>query len=403
VFFASVLLMPCAPAEELSIPLSALAARVRSSHPALRAARLELEEAKGRQLGAGRPANPVAGLEYQSESELSPSALTFSIDQTFPLTNKLRLEKSLSVQQVRAAGLEIQDAERRLVLEAETHAVQLLILDRKRALGAQQMELANRLARFAEEKVSSGEVSALDATQARVYAQQIRFETRKWDTERIGLLGSLQPMLGLSPHDHLTVTGDLPPINLPSAPSDGQHRPDLLLAQSRAEAAETESELASKNQWPEVTAGIFTAQEAQDVGTNRREHTSFNGIRLSVPLPLWNQNQGEIAEKAAAAERARLQREALRQTVAVEAETARKEMLAQAQLLRDTQETLMPLLATQSKDLAKSYESGQTNQLTLIEAAEQRLKLEVSALEVERDFHLARLRYEAATAQPSSP
>ena len=43
--------------------------------------------------------------------------------------------------------------------------------------------------------------------------------------------------------------------------------------------------------------------------------------------------------------------------------------------------------------------SGQTDLLTVLRAGEQRLQLEASALDAERDFHLARIRYEAATAQ----
>ncbi|MCQ6473622.1 TolC family protein, partial [Vibrio parahaemolyticus] len=53
----------------------------------------------------------------------------------------------------------------------------------------------------------------------------------------------------------------------------------------------------------------------------------------------------------------------------------------------------------------KAYESGQTDLLTILRAREQRLQLEAAALDAVRDFHLARIRYEAAIGKhaPATP
>jgi cobalt-zinc-cadmium efflux system outer membrane protein len=47
--------------------------------------------------------------------------------------------------------------------------------------------------------------------------------------------------------------------------------------------------------------------------------------------------------------------------------------------------------------MQKAYEAGQADLLSVLRAREQRLQLESAALNAERDFHLARIRYEAAT------
>jgi hypothetical protein len=120
------------------LPLSSIAARVRSHHPMLKAARLTIEEARGRQLGSGRLANPTLETSFQNESRVSPRTTVFAIDQSFPITKRLHLEKQLTSQLVTAAELEVRDVERRLIAEARGHAIKIVALEKQRALRQQQ-------------------------------------------------------------------------------------------------------------------------------------------------------------------------------------------------------------------------------------------------------------------------
>jgi cobalt-zinc-cadmium efflux system outer membrane protein len=176
-----------------------------------------------------------------------------------------------------------------------------------------------------------------------------------------------------------------------------QQRPDYQLAETHREAAQTEAALAKAKRWQDMSAGFFAAREQQDVTPRQTERTGFVGFRFSIPLPLWNRNQGEIAEMAARAERTRLEKAALATQITGEADTARQEMEAQAALLRETRDQLLPLVIEQTQKLEKAYAAGQTDLLTVLRARDQRLELESGALDAARDFHLARIRYEAAT------
>lgn len=395
-FIPFIVLYCSATASAVTLTLSEIGPRVRTSHLSLKAARLAVEEARGRQLGAGRLSNPTVGMEFQNESRVSPRATTFSFDQAFPITRKLSLEKRLTSQLVKAAELEVFDAERRLIAEAQSLAVQLLSLNQQRALRQQQTALAMKLSEFVKGRANAGELSALDAAQAQVDAQRLLVEARKFENQSVSLLGTLKPMLGLSPSETLTVAGSLPPLTLPSAGAGWTQRADLQLSQTKIAAAQTDAELAKARKWQDVSAGFFAAREQQDLTPSSTERTGFVGFRISLPLPFWNRNQGEIAEKAASAERARLESEALSQVIASEADTSRKEMLANADLAKDTRDVLLPLVIEQTNKLEKAYESGQTDLLTILRAREQRLQLEAAVLDAVRDFHLARIRYEAA-------
>lgn len=378
-----------------SFSLTDVPLRVRGQHPSLKAARLVIEEARGRQLGSGRLANPKLGFDYRTESRLSPTAGEFSFEQSFPVTRRLGLEKQLSAQLVAAAELEVRDVERRLIAEARGLAVELLALDQQRTLRQQQSELAKKLSDFAKSRAEKGEFSPLDAAQAQLDAQRLIMEGKKLDTQRTRLLGQLKPMLGIAPQETLVITGGLPQLVMPGV-IPWQQRADYRLSQSRTQAAQTDVELARSKRLQDVSVGIVGGPEQQHVQGSNYQRTGYIGFRVSLPLPFWNRNQGEIAEKNATAERQRLETVALGKQIASEADTARKEMQANADLARETRDKLLPLVLEQTAKLEKAYESGQTDLLTVLRAREQRLQLEAAALDAARDFHLARIRYEAA-------
>lgn len=383
-------------ASALTLTLSEIGPRVRNSNPTLKATRLAVEEARGRQLGAGRPSNPTVGTEWRNPSKFSEGSVMFSVDQAFPITSRLKLEKKLTTQLVAAAELEVRDAERVLISVAQSLAVQVLSINQQRALRQQQTTLAVKLSDFVQSRAKAGEISSLDAAQAQVDSQRLLVEARKLETERQRLLGSLKSLLNLNPNDTLTIAGDLPATNVPERRNNYTQRPDYQLAQNKIAAAQTDAQLAKSKKWQDLSAGVFGGPEYRPSGAEGRESSGFVGVRISIPLPLWNKNEGDIAEKNASAERARLEYDALSKQIASEAENAREEMIANADLARETRDKLLPLVIEQTEKLEKAYETGQTDLLTVLRTREQRLQMEAAALDAVRDFHLARIRYEAA-------
>lgn len=221
--FLILLLASLSTASALDLSLSDIATRVRYHHPALKAARLAVEEAKGRQLGAGRLSNPSLSLDYRTESRIEPGSSLFAFEQAFPVTRRLSLEKKLTSQLVEAAALEVRDAERKLIAEAQQQVVQLLTIGKQRALRQQQTELAQKLSDFASGRAKAGEVSPLDAKQVQLDAQRLRVESRLLEAQSVSLLGQLKPMLGLRSEASASVNSPMP------AKSAQTYRPLVIL------------------------------------------------------------------------------------------------------------------------------------------------------------------------------
>jgi outer membrane protein, heavy metal efflux system len=394
-----VFLILLTPISARALTLQEIPARVIAGHPSLKAAKLAVAEAQARHLAAGRLSNPTTGLQFQNQSRVSPGVVEVSVDQSFPITRRLKLEKKLTAQLVTAAELEVRDATRKFIAEAQALAVQMLALQRQHELRKEQMALATKLAEFVKGRAAAGELSALDAAQAHVDAQRLVIETRRIETESVSLLGALKPLLGIAPAAELTLTGDLPAPAMPCNETSWKQRPDYQLAQARIAVAHTDTDLAKSRKWQDVSAGLFTAREWQLTTPNHTQGTGYVGFRVSLALPFWNKNEGEIAEKIASAERARLESEALSKLIASESDTARKEMQSHAALAKETRDTLLPLIIEQTTKLEKAYETGQAELITVLRARDQRVQLEAIALDAERDFHLARIRYEAAIGQ----
>jgi cobalt-zinc-cadmium efflux system outer membrane protein len=380
------------------------------------AARLRIEEARGRFQGAGRLANPTLGVEMKHDRKFEEGTLTLSLDQSFPITARLRLEKVLSHKAIAAAELEIRDMERKLIAEAQTVAVKLVFLAQQRDLRKQQAGLSASLAQFATKRAQMGEISALDAAQAQVDSQRILLEVNQLEVERVTLTGELRMKLGSVSDTALVVTGGMP---TPAAqtrvissgtgsPQSGQRamygpvlRPDYQKAKLAEETARTEVALAKAKKWDDFSAGVLVEGERKRDEPEGLDRSVYMGFRFTVPLPLWNQNQGEIREKQAGARRALLETQALEVDIANEAAMARSEMAANAQLANETREKLMPLVMQQTERLEQAYKRGEVDMLTVLRSREQRLALESAVLDATRNYHLARIRYDAATGRYS--
>jgi cobalt-zinc-cadmium efflux system outer membrane protein len=291
----------------------------------------------------------------------------------------------------------VRDAERKLAHRARSLAVRLAALEEQRALRTRQAELARQLAESVGKFAERGEVSALDAAQAQVDSQRMILESARIETERVTLLGELRPLLALAPGDPLTLTGALPEIGSPALAGDWRQRADFRLAKKTEEAASAGVSLAKARKWEDASAGFFIEGERMEDAPEGLDRTGFAGLRFSLPLPFWNKNQGEIAEKTAGARRAELETKALASQIANEAAAAKAEMAAIAKLAADTAAKLLPLVVEQAEKLEAAYQKGQTDLITVLRIREQRLQIETAALDAKRDWNLARIRYEAAT------
>jgi len=381
------------------VSMASVADRVRAQNPDLAAARLRIGEALGRMKQAGRPQNPRFETELEHNTNSSEGRVTIGLTQQFPVTSRLRLEKDISISELRAAESEVRDVERKLIAEARTALVKVLSIRRQRTLRREQVDVSAKLSDFIAKTVEKGEGSLLDAGQARLEAARLATEVRQLEAEETAALGVLKPLLGLKPGAALVASGDLPPTGIPAAKEQAR-RPDLEAARHEANAAATEVELEKAKKYEDIDVGIFGSAGRRTDEPGGTEGEGIIGIKLSIPFPWWNDNSGNVEAAVAKKQRKVLETTALDRTIHLEAAAARDEMEQWATLEREISIQLLPLADKQSELAENAWRNGQGELQGVLRAREQRLQLASSRLDALRDFHLARVRYQAALNQP---
>jgi len=384
------------PSEILSY--ESISSRVRSGNPELAAARFRIDEAVGLISQTGRLSNPTfeTGIDHNIKSAEGGIEIGFS--QKFPLTNRLALEKEIGAAQIQAAEQEVRNVERLLVAEARQEFVKALSIRERKTLLKKQKQLASELAKFISDASERGEISSLDAAQARLEALRLTIEERRLETEETATLGKLRPIVGLAPGTTVVLSGNAPSITLPA--SKQIMRPDLSAAKIKLNAANTGIALEQARRKDDLEASIFAAGERTEDAPDGLENEGIIGFRLKIPLPFWNDNQGNIDAATARRNRQEQEIKALTRAINHEAQTAMTEMRQWADLIGELNNTLLPLAKEQTDLLEEAYLQGQGDLQSVLSSRERSLEMLASKIDATREFRLARIRYNAATGNP---
>lgn len=284
-----------------AIPVDALVAEVVQSNPELEFYRAELAAAKAGQRQAGAWTNPELSGDIGSKrvwERHGPTlgdgvAWSVSVAQTFEFPGRISLRKAIANQQVELARIGLEHFEAALAARVRALAHALWAGQEKAAAAG---EVAGRFQALLEVLVQREPAGVTPLLEMRIIeANAIALNrrasqaTQEWKSALI----ELNQLRGRPADTPLTVSAQWSvPTNTPPL--------DALLDIARTRNFEVrlrEAELAqqgfqvrlSRNErWPSVTVAPFYAAERAD------DEQRIVGVGVSVPLPLWTQNQGNI-------------------------------------------------------------------------------------------------------------
>lgn len=399
-FIILLALTASAAAKEVRLTPQSVGTYAVAHNPSLAAARLRIEEARGRLQNAGRFSNPEAGSAFDQNFRSAERSFEASFTQRFPITARLRLEKEVSRAELAAAEEEVRDEERKLMAQALTAVVRLLALDAQQALRDTQIANSRQISEFTRNRVETAEASITDVTLVDLEIRQLETEVLLLGVERTTFRGELRLLLGLTPGDEIALRGSLPPVGaMPVAGVNVGARPDFQAAQAAVAAARSGVELERARKWDDISVGLARTSEYSEDAPEGFERDEFWGLRFSLPLPLWNANEGKIREAAAVAARRAKEADALALTIRTEADATRSEMAALAKVIGVMDEALIPMATQVEEQLRASQSTGQATLIEVLRARDRRFQLQRQRLDALRDFHLARVRHDAATAR----
>ena len=369
---------------------------VRKQNPDLAAARLLIKEASGRLAQSGRLSNPELQSSIEHNSRLREGRIEIGISQKFPITNRLQLEKDVSLSELEAAKAEVRETERKLIGRSRELVVNLQASRERRKLLSELIGVSTEFAEFLNKAAEKGEGSTLDAGQAKLETAILSVEIPQLQAREAALMGELKPLLGMRISDPMYVGGDLGDPTLPTKDLKPAMRPDLKAATLTSQAASQQVELEKARRYADVEGGLFFAGERAEDAPGGYEDEAIIGFQFKIALPLWDKNEGAIQEAKARKKRKDLEVDALRRNINLAAQSTRDEMTKWKRLIEEIDETLLPLAEQQTKFAEEAYRNGQGEIQSVLRTREKRLQLAASKLDALKEFHLARVRHKTA-------
>lgn len=387
-FFSLLILLTfSASAAQAEMPVTAesSAKLARERNPDLVAARGLIDEAEARVRTTGRLSNPELGTEIAGGQDFE-GRVSIGITQRFPMTSRLRLERELSAFEVDMARLEVRERERQIAVAARSAFYELAAAEASIVLARQQTALADDFAKSIAQGNTEGFGSELDVQQAALAADLLRGREDVLRSEVIRASARLNGLIGRPADTELLVKESLVlPKAIPASRAMGL-RSDLQLAELALRAGATDVSLAKAKRWDDVGVGLFVEGERFRDEPGGIEPEALVGIQFSVPLPFWQNGEGQVAEKEAALKRKAQQLEALRFAVRNESLAAYQVMSARYRAAAQVAEKLVPAARKQVADAESAYGRAELDIQRVFLARDRLSEIESAALEARKDY-----------------
>lgn len=373
----------------------------------LRTAYFAIEQARARLVQAGLWPNPALDLTgshdfaFANEGEYTTSA---GFGQRFPVAGRIGRLKDVARVDVAIALAEVRDAARRLIGDVQAAFYDLIVLKMQIAERDRLIAIARSLVDVSSARAKVAEVSALDVNTARIELQRLELERSLLVAQQQARSAELNRLLGIAPDNSISVTGEitpaiaLPPRDTLRSEARGR-RPDLQQISLQAGRARAERMLARAERWEDWTFGFSYDRDLQVVdGAPPQRADQLLGLRLTIPLPLLNQNQGRIAEAASLEAQSRSRKSALELTVDAEIESAYRRVEEIRGVVEGFRTKLIPLADSNVTVAQDAYRSGLTSVHQVIQVQRQQSELRTGYLDVLGQYRRAMVDLEVAAA-----
>ncbi|HEV3217828.1 MAG TPA: TolC family protein [Vicinamibacterales bacterium] len=295
----------------------------------LQAARESVHQAEARLTQARLWPNPSVELSKKTDAPFANEGdrgYGVTVSEPLELGGKRGKRTNLAKASIEVARADVAEAERQLTgrlrllfFEAQGIAVRVDLLE--------QLDRANsQMAGVMNVRVRAGDASQLDFQLLQAQTNQVRAERLVTQNQLAGLVVQIRTIAGLSADEPLVVKAGQGAVEMTDTEEAAvaralQNRPDLKASRLREELAEAGISVARSQAIPDVTAFARYAQESllgpSPGATQTRSFARENVLEfgVSVPLPIFNREQGNVSEAASRRVQARAERESLEAAV----------------------------------------------------------------------------------------
>jgi cobalt-zinc-cadmium efflux system outer membrane protein len=288
---------------EPSGPITLHAALLLASqaNPDVAAARQELSAVEASALQAGVLPNPSVGVQIQ-DTKPNTRETVLQLSQPIELGGKRAARVRVAERSRDAAVAELRAKEADVQSTVISAFFDLLTAQERVRLAQQSVELAQQATTVISKRVGAGKVSPVEETRARVAESGVRLELVQARSELTSARRRLSATWGNSMPRFERAEGELQALPELPDPNALLHRlsksPELARAQLEVDRRQALAQVERSRRIPDVTVTL-------GVDRNRELGRNQAIISVSVPIPVFDTNRGNVLEALCRADKAR--------------------------------------------------------------------------------------------------
>ncbi len=385
----------------------------------LLAARQRLAVAEGRLLQAGLRPNPTLDSEYGSPRFLGGEAeqdFSVGVSQVFETGGKRRKRTEVARLELAQVRAEVLGLERGFAADIRASFARSIAYARQldtleRLIGANE-----ELVRVTAARLKEGDVAPIDLNLVRLETDRLRAQTITTRAELEGELIGLRALVGFEPTEPLRIaplTERPPRLDLSIAELTDialRERADLQAARLAEEAGTARVTLARSLSTPNVAASvrysrsreIFDLPESLGL-TAVRDTSNELTFGVSIELPVFNRNQGEIASAVGEREQVVRQREFLEAGIRRDTALAYRRYRAAAESLVLYSTQILPRAEENVRTIRAAYNLGEFSVFDIVNEQRRLIESETGYNEALGNYYAALAELERALGTTLPP
>ena len=311
----------------------------------------------------------LLGTGFNDGNRAGPSEASARVDFVFERGGKRQYRIAVAEQGRAIAQLQLLDTIRTLRLDTQNACVDVLIAKANVTLAQENRQALNDIVKVNTARVQAGDLAAVELERVRIAALQFENDVNKSESTLLQARIKLQTLLGRStPLESFDVVGELRRDAQSASIEDVLQqaltfRPDyqaLVLNQARSVA--------------DLRLQIAQGKVDYTIGTEYRRQQGVNGIGdslgffVSVPLPVFNRNQGEIERAQREQEQIATRLRALEATIRTEVRTAYQQYATARRVLQRIETSMLAPAAHVRQTVEYSYRHGQSRLVDFLDA-----------------------------------
>jgi cobalt-zinc-cadmium efflux system outer membrane protein len=359
---------------------------------------------------AGLLPNPTLELEGGTGTLTGSSAensLSLGISQEFFLSGKREKRLAIAERELDMYRWQLADRERVLREEVKTGFYDVILAEQRIVLSDRSVTLNRQLLDVTTERLAAGDIPELEMNLVKVElarSEGTRINVEKALNQNQAKLWTLMGLpIGESPAIYGTFEAE---ISMTKTLVDLKQlalgkRPDLKALEAEKSRGESDIVLARAEGIPNITAGLAIKRDttAIEVGGVEGKDTAYIiGLKLSMPIPLFDKNQAGVQEARARRSSTESRLSAAARSVEREVETAFAGFVNSEKVLVLYRTNIIPQLEENLKLTQEAYRLGEVGILSVIQEQKNFFEVNNGYLTALHDRQTALVKLESAVA-----